>query len=67
VGGANGDLRHGTIERMRTHGAMQLPLTNQEVPDGVNVTNNVDHALHVDDQPPNETNELELMLRNDAM
>jgi hypothetical protein len=46
---------------------MQLPLTNQEVPDGVNVTNNVDHALHVDDQPPNETNELELMLRNDAM
>ncbi len=46
------------MERMGTHGAMQLPLTNQKAPNGVNVTNNVDHALHVDEQPPNEIIEL---------
>jgi hypothetical protein len=46
------------MERMVTHGAMQLPLTNQKAPHGVNVTNNVDHALHVDEQPPNEAIEL---------
>jgi hypothetical protein len=33
---------------------MQLPLTNQEAPNGV-------------EHPPNETNELELMFKNDAM
>jgi hypothetical protein len=52
---------------MGTHGAMQLALTNQEAPDGVNVTNNVDHALHVDEQPLDETNELESMFTNDAI
>ncbi len=46
------------MERMGTRGAMQLPLTNQKAPGGVNVINNVDHALHVDEQPPNETIEL---------
>lgn len=44
-----------------------MGLTNQEAPDGVNVTNNVDHALHVDEQPPDETNELESMFTNDAI
>ncbi len=58
VWGANGDHRHGKMERMGTRGAMQLPLTNQKAPNGVNVINNVDHALHVDGQPPNETIEL---------
>jgi hypothetical protein len=55
--GLHGDLKHGTTERMGTHGAMQLPFTNQEAPSGANVTNNLDRALHVDEQPPNETNE----------
>ncbi len=58
VRSANGYHRHGKMERMGTHGAMQLPLTNQKAPNGVNVTNNVDHALHVDEQPPNEIIEL---------
>jgi hypothetical protein len=47
--GLHGDFKHGTTKRMGTHGAMQLPFTNQEAPSGANVINNVDCALHVDE------------------
>jgi hypothetical protein len=46
---------------------MKLPLANQEAQYGDNLLSNVDHALHVDEQPPNVTNEPELMFKNDAM
>jgi hypothetical protein len=49
---ANEELRHGTIRRLGAHGVMHFPLARHVV----DVNNNVDHALHVDEQCPNVTN-----------